>query len=305
MQKRFAFRVMNPVLVKEFRGRMRTMKTSFLLAAYLLVVGAITFGYMYLRYANQIYYRPGENKDLFMLLSILQLILIGVVAPSLTAGTISGERERQTLNILLTTHLSPTKIVMSKLTASLSFIALLVFATLPVYAIVFLYGGISPSQLLGVFVMYLMCMILFGTIGMFCSAWFKRTGVSNVVSYGLAMFLLGGTALITLFLMQYLDMRSYQLYNQHVSHPEIFYLAALNPVLNLFSLFQPEAVLMGNSGPQGPSASIPIQPTLYFGLVYMPVSALLLFFSVRMVSPVKKKLFRFSRRTAVQREDGQ
>ncbi|KEO81989.1 ABC transporter permease [Tumebacillus flagellatus] len=292
MQKYLGFQVMNPVLVKEFRGRMRTIKTPLLLAIYLLVVGGITFGYMYLRYSNQVFFRPGESKELFLILSVLQLILIGFVAPGLTAGTISGERERQTLNILLTTHLSPTKIVLSKLVSSLAFIGLLVFATLPVYAIVFLYGGISPGQLVGVFVTYLVSMLLFGSLGMFCSAWFKRTGVSTVLAYGLSLFLLGGTAILTLFLSEYISMYQYRTYGSHVGFPEIFYFAALNPVMNLVSVFEPSVVMLGQSNGTSAAQAIPIQPTLYYALVYVPVSALLLFFSVRMVSPVKKKLFR-------------
>jgi ABC-type transport system involved in multi-copper enzyme maturation permease subunit len=292
--------IMNPVLVKEFRGRMRSVKMPILLAAYLLVVGGIIFGYMYMRYANQVFFRPGESKELFMMLAVLQLILIGFVAPGLTAGTISGERERQTLNILLTTHLSPAKIVLSKLTSSLAFSLLLVFATLPVYAIVFLYGGISPKQLAGVFAMYVMSMLLFGSVGMFCSAWFKRTGVSTVVAYGVTILLLGGTALVTVFVMEYIQMHAYRNGGTSGSHPEIFFLAALNPVLNLISLFEPTAVMLGQSGPVSPQQALPLQPTLYFGLVYIPVSALLLFLSVRMVSPVKKKLFR---RPAKRRED--
>ncbi|MBL0388793.1 ABC transporter permease [Tumebacillus sp. ITR2] len=292
MQKLLRFRLTNPVLVKEFRGRMRTMKTPLLLAAYLLIVGGITFGYMYIRYSNQTYYRPGESKDLFLMLAVLQLILIGFVAPGLTAGTISGERERQTLNILLTTHLSPTKIVLAKMVSSLAFIGLLVFSTLPVYAIVFLYGGISPGQMFGVFVMYLVSMLLFGSIGMFCSAWFKRTGVSTVLAYGVSLFMLGGTALLAVFISEYLNMYQYRVYGQHVGYPNLFYLTALNPVLNLISLFEPSAVMMGQNGSVSPQQGIPIQPTLYYSLVYIPVSALLLFFSVRMVAPVKKKLFR-------------
>ncbi|PWK12836.1 ABC transporter permease [Tumebacillus permanentifrigoris] len=282
--------IMNPVLVKEFRGRMRTVKMPLLLVAYLLVVGGIIFGYMYLRYANQVFFRPGESKELFMMLAVLQLILIAFVAPGLTAGTISGERERQTLNILLTTHLSPAKIVLSKLTSSLAFSMLLVFATLPVYAIVFLYGGISPSQLVGVFAMYLMAMLLFGSVGIFCSAWFKRTGVSTVVAYGVTMLLLGGTALVSVFILQYISMHSAQLGNQ-AQYPEVFFWAALNPVLNLISLFEPSAVMLGQNGGVSAQQALPMQPTLYFGLVYIPISALLLFFSVRTVSPIKKKLF--------------
>lgn len=40
---------------------------------------------------------------MFAVLTILQMALVLFITPSLTAGAISSEREKQTLNILLTT----------------------------------------------------------------------------------------------------------------------------------------------------------------------------------------------------------
>jgi ABC-2 type transport system permease protein len=274
-------RSLNPLLVKEFRSRMRTIKTPLILVLYLLAIGGITFAYTYLQHSSMNYFSPNQSKTLFMMLAALQLVLIAFVAPGLTASTISGERERQTLNILLTTHLSPTKIVLSKLAASLSFMALLVFSTLPVYALIFLYGGIAPAQVVEVFAFYLMAMLLFGSIGMFCSAFFKRTGVSTVSAYGLTFTLLGGTLLLVFFLVKYLDMRA----NANVPHPSLFYAAALNPLLNLVSIFEPDAVMIKSGG------NPPIPSSLYFLIVYLPVSALLLWASIRLLEPVKRSRF--------------
>lgn len=293
MQK-MSLRLMNPVLVKEMRGRMRTLKTPILLLLYLLAIGGVTFGYIYLRYSRVSYFNPGETKELFMLLSVAQLILIAFVAPGLTAGTISGERERQTLNILLTTHLSPLKIVLSKLVSSQAFIFLLVMSTLPIYAVVFLFGGVAPWQLLGVFGFYLITMVLFGAIGVFCSAWFKRTGVAVVVAYGVTLFILGATALIAVFTLEFLQYQN-RFTGTHVPRPEIFYLAALNPVINLLSMFEPSISTMGQGyGMSGP-AKPPMTPWLYYTLVYLPLSALLVFFTVRMVMPVKRPLLQVIR----------
>ncbi|WP_018132810.1 ABC transporter permease [Effusibacillus pohliae] len=294
--RRMSLRLMNPILVKEFRSRMRTLKTPILLVLYLLAIGAVTFGFIYIRFARISYFNPGQSKELFVMLSVFQLILISFVVPGLTGGAIAGERERQTLNILLTTHLSPFRIVLSKLVSSTSFVSLLVFSTLPLYAVVYLYGGISPQQLLGVFGFYLMVILLFGSIGLFCSCWFKRTGVSTVVAYGLTFFVLGATVLIAIFTLQYLQMQNLTGMQWNL-HPEIFYVSALNPVLNLVSMVEPEVVMMGQGrGPNGILNPLPMQPWLYFLLVYMPLSALLLFFSVRLVSPVKRPILPFGKR---------
>jgi ABC-2 type transport system permease protein len=189
----------NPVMIKELRARFRTPKTVWILACYLVVMGAILFGFIYLGPFQRGYFQPGQNKEMFILLTIIQLGMIGFLAPGLTAGTISGERERQTLNILLTTQLSPFSIIMNKMMTSILFIGLVVISSLPLYSFVFLYGGISPGQLIKVFWFFAVNIFLFGSIGIFCSTWFKRTGVSTIVAYGWCFFIGVGTGLLAFF----------------------------------------------------------------------------------------------------------
>lgn len=193
----------NPVLLKELRQRFRNIKSPLLIALYLLVIGALVLGFIYLLWRHMPgYYRPDTSRGIFILLSMAQLGLIGFVTPGLTSGVISGERERQTLNILLTTKLSTGGIVVSKMLSSISFIVLLVVATLPLYNIVFLYGGIAPSQVLGVFGFYMVTIYLFAALGVACSTYFKRTGVSTVTTYGLVFALGVGTVLLSGFIIE-------------------------------------------------------------------------------------------------------
>ena len=58
---------------------------------------------------------------MFAVLTILQMALVLFITPSLTAGAISSEREKQTLNILLTTTQSSTQIIIGKLFSSVAF----------------------------------------------------------------------------------------------------------------------------------------------------------------------------------------
>ncbi|MCK9910255.1 ABC transporter permease subunit, partial [Microbacteriaceae bacterium K1510] len=102
------------------------------MALYLFVMGAILLGFIYLEQTNSVA-TAGENRRLFMLTAALQYGLLCFIAPALSAGAISGERERQTLHVLLTTQLTPQRIVLSKLMTSLAFIFLLFIASLPLY----------------------------------------------------------------------------------------------------------------------------------------------------------------------------
>lgn len=120
----------NPVLLKELQQRFRSGKTSWLLALYLLAIGAFVLGFMYLNWHRfPGFFQPSRSRELFMLLSAAQLFLLAFVTPGLTAGVISGERERQTLNVLLITRLTAWQIIWSKLASSSAFVVLLVITT--------------------------------------------------------------------------------------------------------------------------------------------------------------------------------
>jgi len=279
----------NPVLLKELRQRFRSKKASWLLALYLLVIGAFVLGFTYLNWRNAPgFYQPYRSREIFIFLSVAQLFLLAFVTPGLTAGVISGERERQTLNVLLTTRLTAWQIIWSKMVSSSAFVVLLVAATLPLYSIVFLYGGVSPGQVIGVFGFYLVTMFLFGCIGMACSSFFKRTGVSTVTAYGLTFALSAGTALLSVFLIE-LD-RSHRMGTSARGLP-------LTPdfatgVAQFLQETNPIYVLMEILGEHG------IEKGFNFGLpywgvytaVYLVAGALLLYWSARLLSPRRNKL---------------
>lgn len=225
-------RWINPVLEKEFRLRMRTIRSPLALLAYLVVIGLLALGYIYMEMHNRGTrgFTPEASRMLFYFLSGAQLVLVCFMAPGLTAGIISGEREKQTLNILLTTQQSSTTIILSKLVAALSFMFLIVFATLPVYSIVFLFGGISPGQLVSVFGFYVLVMIALGSIGVLFSTVLKKTVVSLIVTYGVGLFLYVFTGLAAIFIMAV---------SNNSAREVSGILIAINPLAAMISIFEP------------------------------------------------------------------
>ncbi|MCR8993377.1 ABC transporter permease [Brevibacillus laterosporus] len=189
----------NPLISKELRERFRSKRSIWILFSYLMVFGAVLLGYLTIMEKTSTFFL-GEGDDLFFAMSALHYALICFIAPALAAGTISGERERQTLNILLTTQLSPRRIILSKLVTSLSFMFLLIMASLPLYSFVFLYGGVSPSQIFSIILFFAINILFFGSLGIFCSTWVKRTGVSTIIAYGIAFFFVVGTGFLLYFL---------------------------------------------------------------------------------------------------------
>jgi ABC-2 type transport system permease protein len=268
----------NPLIVKEMRERFRTKKTVWILALYLLVMGAILLGFMYINPMSSD--SLGENRGLFIMMAVIQYAMICFIAPALTAGAISGERERQTLHVLLTTQLTPTSIILSKLVTSMAFIFLLVVASTPLYSFVFLYGGISPEQLFQLVLFFAVNIVFFGSLGLFCSTWIKRTGVSTITAYGIAFFFVVGTGLLLLFLQEMLR----KLYPLEFSTRDVWdmtvmqMLAGSNPVIVLFTI-------LGENF--GPSIRF-MTPWVFFSLCCLILSLVLTVWSSYLLTPVRR-----------------
>lgn len=286
--------LINPVLDKEFRLRMRTPRSAVALLAYVLVMGFLAMGIIYVLTSNGMSssgrFDPTVSRMIFYVLSFAQLVMIAFMTPALTAGVISGEREKQTLGMLLTTQQSSATIILSKLVSSLSFMTLLIVATLPVYSIVFLYGGVSPKQLFVLFLFYLFVMLLLGSLGIFFSTLFKRTMIAVIVTYGVGLMIFLGTGLIYLFAMGMAQARYIPSSVQGPDYSWVGYILGLNPGGALISIFEPsfsKSAFLFSGGNMG--AGAPIELWLEFIIVYSVVIVLMLWLAIRYIRPVRRR----------------
>lgn len=194
----------NPVYKKELKVAVRTPKFALKIVAYNLVLASIALLAYYISFYNPAdYYSMGEivisridYSNILVIYAALVVIEIGLIlfaVPSFTAGSIAGEREKQTLDILLTTRLTSTKIVIGKLLSSISLILLLYFTSLPVLSIVFSIGGITWDSLIQLTITVLVIAFSIGSIGIFFSTKFKKSILATVVTYGIVIALVLGT----------------------------------------------------------------------------------------------------------------
>lgn len=276
--------VINPVLNKEFKLRFRSFKSFLGILFYLLALGLIIVGFVFIESMSntQGFFKPDQSRMMFMMLSFLQLALILFITPGLTAGVISSERERQTLNIMLTTTQSSTSIVLSKLLSSISYLLLLIIASLPLYSFVFLFGGISPTQVLTTIGFYIFTMIAFGSLGVLFSTLIRKTIVSMVTTYGVTLFLAGGTAFLTLIFMQLANRYGYSATPS--TNPLAYFTAMLNPPLILMSMFEPEITkeITQNTG-----INLPLWVAYLISYTVIFIGAVLL--SIKKLRPNMKK----------------
>ena len=180
----------NPVILKELRGLMRGRRAFLLLTGYIAVLG-IFIGLMYISLQAQSsftqsdpQFRQGVGKAIFGAVVLLELLLVSFIAPALTSGAITAERERQTFDLLRTTLISARSLVFGKLGAALVYLLLLIFAALPIQSLAFLLGGVGLAELLISGLLLVVTALFFSALGLFFSSFLRRTLASTVTSYG-------------------------------------------------------------------------------------------------------------------------
>jgi ABC-type transport system involved in multi-copper enzyme maturation permease subunit len=287
----FVRRLRNPVLINELKVRMRANRSAWIITSYLLVPGGVALTFIYLIAGWEERYDPNDTRIIFMMLSLLQLGMVCFFTPGLTAGVISGERERQTLSVLLTTNLTPTKLILGKWLSSLSFMIFLVLTSIPLYGIVFLFGGISPLQILQVFSFYLITMLGIGSIGVLFSTIFKRTGISTVVTYGAVFLYTAGTFFLSIVIREIIqNQRRQGLSGSQVDYfwSELF--MYLNPVAAMLNIFDE-----GPFGtPRGGSlmAQLPFEPYWLYFILFALITVFALLYAIYLIKPVRPRLIR-------------
>lgn len=268
----------NPLISIEFRLRMRSRRTPWVIIFYLITMAVISLGIILIQTYDRGYINPNNSKELFMIISIIQYALVCLLVPALTSGTISGEREKQTLNILLTTKLSSTKTIIGKWFSSLSFMLLLIISAIPIFGVVFLYGGIAPIQLLQMLGLYLITMFAIGSLGVLFSTLFKKTLVAIILTYITIIAYTILTALIPEIIRQYTRYANPGGPYQQSVLTDWFY--SINPYFEILHVFNLENA----------TNPLPLDPLWIFMIFFALVTIISLLLAIHFIKPVRKKL---------------
>lgn len=171
------FMKINPVYKQETKVSARSFRfplVIFLFNCILALVALLDMYSMITQVKRTAEIQYSSFLSLYIFVATVEFTLLLFLVPAITAGTISGERERQTLDLMLTTSMSPTDIVLGKLLASLSTVLLLIVSSFPIIALVFIYGGVMVKDIALLLLCYGMTALLTGSIGIFCSSSFKK-----------------------------------------------------------------------------------------------------------------------------------
>ncbi|MGP1673669.1 MAG: ABC transporter permease [Candidatus Limnocylindrales bacterium] len=176
--------------VKELRGRMRGRRAFIILTIYLLLLGG--FALMIERLIEggfssnfggvSAFAGAAIGQGIFAALLMLMTLQVVFLAASSTAGSISLEREKQTLDLLVTTPISSLAIVIGKLLSALVYVFLLIAASIPLMAVVFVFGGVGPEDVIRGYIVLIAAALGLGSFGLLCSSLVKRTTAATAIT---------------------------------------------------------------------------------------------------------------------------
>jgi ABC-type transport system involved in multi-copper enzyme maturation permease subunit len=202
---------MGPIFDKEMRVSSRRRRNYVLRFVY---VGLFTFlvtvlwidrvahttssGYTSVYQASRM---ASVGQELIMAVLWFQFLTAQVIAVVMLSTSISDEIYKRTLGVLMTTPIGSFQIVMGKLTSRLLQIVLLLAISLPLLAVVRVFGGVPWNYLLCGLCVTLTAVTFVGSLSLFFSI-FTRRAYAAIIQTILAMgFLFGFLPLIVALLM--------------------------------------------------------------------------------------------------------
>lgn len=105
----------------------------------------------------------------FEYIAYMQIGLICILAPVFMAGAIAQEADPRTWDILLTTPLKASEIVLGNLLGRLFFILALLFSSLPLFAVTQYFGGVSPDRIFSSYAISAGAALFVGSTAIFLS----------------------------------------------------------------------------------------------------------------------------------------
>lgn len=222
---------MNPLVKKDVKVQSRSMRMSWGLFAYEAIM-ALVFFFAMMMIKQQSYWSEANIYSqivmLYPVLAVTQIIIIGVTVPISTSSSISGEKERQTFDIMMTTSMTPFSIVWGKVMTAIIQNMFYVAAGMPVMALAFVIGGLSPVYLLWFLLIALLAAFFAASIGVLCSSSCKKSISATIMSY---VFYLG------FFILTAVPYWIAEMYMNDFAGHVFFWLLLLNPAVYLMEFF--------------------------------------------------------------------
>lgn len=174
-----------PLLAKELTelaARPRTFTVRVIYAAVLLV---ICYGVLvaYMPSSRFAVNALGAGLPVLGTLSVLQTLGLYLVLPILACSTLTVEKERQTLDLLLITKLGPWTIIFEKFLGQLVPAIYFVMLSLPLLAFSYALGGLTLERIALAMLELVLTATRLAAVGIMCSAMFRTTSRALIATY--------------------------------------------------------------------------------------------------------------------------
>ena len=228
----------NPVLRNESKISVRSIKFTLMIFAYIAVLSVAVM--IYYSSVNEAIFSNGlyleSSKLFYVVMALGQAILLLFIVPALSSTAICSEREKQTLDILLSSKLTPLQIIIGKVSASSLRVIILIISTMPLYAIGAIIGVVKISNILSLIVFFIVNTIFVSSIGVFVSTYIKTSKVSTALSYALVLFIYIGIIVITWAILMITVYKMSMSGNTLTTVPKASPIVYLSPVVGFVSL---------------------------------------------------------------------
>jgi ABC-type transport system involved in multi-copper enzyme maturation permease subunit len=119
-----------------------------------------------------------------------QLSIVALLTPLFTAGAIADERERRTLDLLVTTSMSDQEIILGLYAGRMANLGLVFLTGLPIFSMMPFLGGVDPISVLTTFLYTYMTMLTLGALSIFVSVSAGSSLGAHLGSYACSLVIL-------------------------------------------------------------------------------------------------------------------
>lgn len=217
---------LNPIAVRLVQGGSRRRRHLYIRAIYLgVLVLALLYLLLFQAGTRTLSYRDMASNAAFAfeVTAYVQIGLICLLAPVFMAGAIAQEANPRTWDILLTSPLGASEIVLGNLFGRLFFILALLFSSLPLFALTQYFGGVPGKTIFASYLVAACAALLVGALAIALSV-SRLVGKRAVFAFYVAV-------------VSYLAI-TYGI-DQFRSTGQVTYMTAINPFLALKALLDP------------------------------------------------------------------
>ena len=234
----------NPIAVRLVQNASRRTKHMYIRAAYLAVLIVVLLWALLSSTKESLAYQQlaQAGAGTFTQIAYLQILLICILAPVFMGGAIAQESSPRTWDILLTTPLTASEIVLGNLLGRLLFIFGLLFCSLPLFALTQYFGGVPGTAIIASYLIAACAALLVGALAISLAV-SRLVGKRAFFAFYIAIVsYLGVTLAIDYWLVSS---------NQGaVNGTGVTYMTALNPFLALKALLNPATYPRAAEGSQ-------------------------------------------------------